>query len=309
MIRQEAFAHPQWGWLKTSLHTHTTRSDGPFMPEETLRLYARMGYDAVALTDHRIYNRRAFAPETGVLVLPGIETDGGGRGAARGTCFHTVGIGGMGDGGFAQDERVPTLPADGPAGYQPMIDQMRAQDNFVIYAHPQWSRTPARAFEGLTGLDAMEIWNTGCAMENDMDVDNGFLWDELLRAGRRVWAVATDDGHRPDRLGGGWVMVNAHKDADDVLRALRAGAFYASCGPEIHDFYVQDGRAVVACSPAAYVLFAGTHRPWWVKVAAPQGPTTQAVFLLEGDDLPGAFVRAVVVDAQGRRAWTNPIFL
>ena len=67
MIRQEAFAHPQWGWLKTSLHTHTTRSDGPFMPEETLRLYARMGYDAVALTDHRIYNRRAFAPETGVL--------------------------------------------------------------------------------------------------------------------------------------------------------------------------------------------------------------------------------------------------
>ena len=68
MIRQEAFAHPQWGWLKTSLHTHTTRSDGPFTPEETLRLYARMGYDAVALTDHRIYNRRAFAPETGVRV-------------------------------------------------------------------------------------------------------------------------------------------------------------------------------------------------------------------------------------------------
>ena len=57
------------------------------------------------------------------------------------------------------------------------------------------------------------------------------------------------------------------------------------------------------------MLFAGTHRPWWVKAAAPQGPTTQAVFPLEGDDLPGAFVRAVVVDAQGRRAWTNPIFL
>ena len=44
--------------LKGGLHCHTTRSDGRGTPEEVIRLHAAKGYDFLALTDHRIYNRR-----------------------------------------------------------------------------------------------------------------------------------------------------------------------------------------------------------------------------------------------------------
>lgn len=74
MIRQTAFEGTQ-PLLKGGLHCHTTRSDGLLSPEEVIRLHGRYGYDFLALTDHRIYNRTDYAPDSGVLILPGMEMD------------------------------------------------------------------------------------------------------------------------------------------------------------------------------------------------------------------------------------------
>ena len=39
-------------FYKTSLHTHSTMSDGQLSPEEVKALYQSMGYSVVAFTDH-----------------------------------------------------------------------------------------------------------------------------------------------------------------------------------------------------------------------------------------------------------------
>ena len=71
MIRQNAFSGTH-RMLKGGLHCHTTRSDGRGSPEDVIRLHARNGYDFLALTDHRCYNYKNFAPETKITILPGM---------------------------------------------------------------------------------------------------------------------------------------------------------------------------------------------------------------------------------------------
>lgn len=59
------------------LHTHTTESDGTLTPEELARLAAKIGLDAIAVTDHDTfagYEKVAVAAEgSGLQVVRGIE--------------------------------------------------------------------------------------------------------------------------------------------------------------------------------------------------------------------------------------------
>lgn len=304
LMRQAAFeaAKPM---LKGALHVHTTRSDGAGTPEEVIRLHKAKGYDFMALTDHNTYNYANFAPDVEMTILPGVERDCPLPGGPVHT-FHTLCFGPAREAGngYAQDERfTPTRVAD-QFEFQPILDDMHAHGNITVYCHPEWSNTPAREFDQLRGNFAMEIWNSGTVLENDMDT-NAAYWDELLMQGQRIFGVATDDGHAMHQHGLGWVRVNAENDIGSILQALTAGAFYASCGPEIYDFYIEDGKAVLECSPCAYAGFRYGQMPNRLTHSA-AGDVTRATF-----DVPEGFtyLRGIVKDAQGRRAWTNPIFL
>ena len=100
-------------------------------------------------------------------------------------------------------------------------------------------------------------------------------------------------------------MVRSENKVSAILSALRVGAFYASCGPEIYDFRVEDGVATVECSPVVQIQFRHLRVPYPMAVApAGESVTSHSVRLRAGTN----YIRAVVMDAQGRRAWTNPIF-
>ncbi|MDO4388589.1 MAG: hypothetical protein Q4C31_05985 [Eubacteriales bacterium] len=304
MIRQCAFTK-EHSMLKGGLHCHTTRSDGRGTPEEVERLHARHGYDFLALTDHNFYNYADYAPEAGLLIVPGMEIDAV-IDSDLGLCFHSVCIGPARENGngFAQDQRPEHPHVKTWQEFQTRLDQVHAAKNLTLYCHPDWSRTPARSFENLQGNFAMEIWNTGCVMDNDMDKD-AYAWDEVLLDGHKIFGAATDDGHAMNQHCGGYVMVNAEKNLDDILRALSQGAFYSSTGPEIYDFYIDGDRAVVECSPCQFVGFInGTQPNRLVRNAG--GLVTRAEIKLPEET---RYLRATMVDAEGRRAWTNPIFL
>jgi len=292
--------------LKGGLHCHTTRSDGKGTPEEVIRLHAANGYDFLALTDHRYYNYVNYAPETGITIIPGMEMDGNIT-TGDALCFHIVSIGPARENGngFAQDERLDSYPVRNQFEFQPVLDRLHAANNLTIYAHPEWSCTPVRLFEHLHGNFAMELWNSGCAIETDCDQDNGTQWDELLVSGKRIFGVATDDGHAMYQHCRGWVRVNAENNIDSILAALKEGAFYASCGPEIYNFYVEDGKAVVECSPCAHIQLITGVRPTRAERNEDSLITRAELELKDGD----RYVRATMVDAEGRRAWSNPIFL
>lgn len=303
MIRQQAFNDKGNKMLKGALHCHTTRSDGKGDPAEVIRLHVQNDYDFLALTDHRIYNFRNFAPEADIVIIPGMEMDrnlpGGGV-----HCFHEVCIGPVEGNGFQQDQTFERGEVADQEEFQPLLDMIHENNNMTIYCHPEWSNTPACEFDRLKGNFAMEIWNSGCVIENEEDADAA-CWDDLLKQGQRIYGVATDDGHKMNQHCVGWVRVNAARDVDSILAALKAGEFYSSCGPEIYDFYVEDGKAVVKCSPVDRVRFHYAYLP--TRIRDGEGE------LIEGAEceIPDfcTYIRAVVVDEEGRKAWTNPIFL
>ena len=235
MIRQAAFTGNA-RLLKGGLHCHTTRSDGRGTPEEVIRLHAQNGYDFMALTDHRIYNYQNFA-DVPMTILGGMELDRNFPTACV-HCHHIVCIGpekAHGN-GFNQDDRFDRFYGDDPAGTQEVLDWVHANNNLTIYCHPEWSGTPAREFEMLRGNFAMEIWNTGSVMEDDLD-SNAPYWDELLAQGQRIFGVATDDGHAMNQHCKGWVMVNSENNADAILSALemRSNAIPVSLDATLDD--------------------------------------------------------------------------
>ena len=156
------------------------------------------------------------------------------------------------------------------------------------------------------GFSLMEIWNSGCVVEDGLD-SHAAYWDELLAQGQRLWGAATDDGHAMDQHCRGWVRVNSENSVPAIREALRAGAFYSSCGPEIEDFYVENGVAHVRCSDAAEITLRQLRAVYDVARAKEGQALNEASFKIRRGG--AGYVRAVVKDAQGRRAWSNPIFL
>ena len=309
MIRQQAFLQKR-KFLKGCLHCHTTRSDGKVTPEEVIKLFKSKGYDFLAITDHRKYNFSDFAPEENLTIIPGMEFDNGRLPCEHGLrCFHTVCIGPKREDGncYEQDQEFESAKAANQEEYQPYLDELHANKNLTVYCHPEWSGTSAKYFEKMRGNFAMEIWNSGCVMECDMDKDAPY-WDELLGQDILIYGVATDDGHGADQHGHGWVMVNAKNDINSILAALEAGEFYSSCGPEIYDFYTDGESVFIECSPAAKIRLHSDAHPTRIRYDA-EGNLTRAEFKLSTWAGPYKYVRMSVVDKDGKMAWTNPIFL
>ena len=309
MIRQQAFENKGLRMLKGGLHCHTTRSDGKVDPADVIRLHARNGYDFLAITDHRRYNFENFAPEAGVTIVPGMEFDNTFERGLAHRCWHTVCLGREKTNGnpYEHDQRFEAGTARTQEEYQAFLDRFHADGQLTVLCHPEWSATPPRYFERLRGNFAMEVWNSGCATENDMDRD-ALYWDDLLGRGIRLYGVATDDGHALDHHCKGWVRVASENRVDAILEALREGRFYSSCGPEIFDFYVDGDKIVVECSPAAKVRLHSDGHPASI-VRSEAGDLRRAEFPLVHWSGPYRFVRAVVIDKDGKHAWTNPIFL
>ncbi len=302
--RQKAF-EGNGKFLKGNLHSHTTRSDGEGKPEEVVAQYIEMGYDFLAITDHNLYNFSSFGQE-GITIIPGMEVDKNLQKPYGIKCFHSLVLGAKENNGFKQDEKYQGGGFfENLDEYQKVLDEAHEKNNITIYCHPNWSRTFARDFEDLTGNVAMEVWNSGCALENDCDTDAP-CWDELLLQGKKIFGVATDDGHHSKQNGFGWIMVKSENTISGILSAIKAGAFYATTGPTIKDFYVEDGYAYIKTSKAKYAGFAFGSVPNRLEQGEGDHLVEEAKFPIPKKAL---YVRGVVKDEKGRRAWSNPIFL
>lgn len=309
MIIQGAFIEKR-KMLKGNLHTHTTRSDGKLTPEECIRLYKENGYDFLALTDHRIYNYTNFAPDCDITIIPGTEYNSERLSSMNGFhCYHTVCIGpAKEDGnGYEQDEVLPSANIAYKEEYQPYLDDIHSKNNLTIYCHPEWSSTPAYLFENQKGNIAMEIHNSESAIMCDCD-GNAAYWDELLGKNIRIFGVASDDSHRAETSCKGFIMVNAENNISSILEALKEGKFYSSCGPEIYNFYVEDNKAFIECSPAAKIRLHSDGHPTKI-IKSENGDLTRAEFSLKDWTGQYSYARICIIDKDGNKAFTNPIFL
>lgn len=306
MSRPLAFTAPGRFW-RGNLHTHSDRSDGALSPEEVCRRYRDEGYDFLALTDHfighygyPIVDTVPFRTE-GFTTILGAELHSGAM--ANGELWHILAVGLPPD--FAPSNSPTFVPVQDQETGAEIAARAVAAGAFVATAHPQWSGLTLADARTITAAHAVEIYNHGCATGADR-ADGGAILDLLLTEGRQLTLIATDDAHftEPDHFGG-WVMVKAQENTPEaLLAALKAGAFYSTQGPELRDVYL-DGDQVVVESSAVVSVVALGHGTG-AKAVHGHSLTRAAVPLQRLNNSP--WVRVAVIDAAGRRAWSNPIW-
>ena len=303
-------------FYKANLHLHTTVSDGRYTPEEVKQKYRERGYSILAFTDHEVFVPHNDLSDGDFLALNAHEIAidefaGGGRyqrtyhlnfyAKSRDTALSPV----------FSESRV-----DCKSSLALITDEMRRYDAraeysvesvndlirlgnengfFVCYNHPVWSLQNYPDYIGLEGLWGIEVFNQSCVVEEYPDTTVPL--DDLLKAGKDVFPICSDDSHWDPDYFGGWTMIRAASlDYGDVIAALLAGDFYSSTGPEIRELSIEDGILTVRCGDAAKVRIVTDWRSY--RAAGAKVPER------EGEDFVARFSVGKLGDKY--RAATEP---
>jgi len=295
--------------LKGNLHTHTQNSDGKLSPEETAAKYKELGHDFISITDHRKYIYNKHLQSNDFIVIPGFEVDVNPPG--KNMCHHIVAVRSkISDKNYSDGYRFEYPEYKGIKTVQEVIDDLIDRDNFAFYCHPVWSRLDTDEFDNVVGLDGligMEIFNTGCHLENSTGYSPTHT-DTALRRGKMRHIFATDDchHHQNDR-GKGYIVVQADERSEEgIADAILKGRFYSSRGPEIYEFGVKNGEARIKCSDVREIHFVA-YEPLGRSFVGEKGELRDCASC--GVNENWTYVRAEIVDDNGYQAWTNPIFL
>ena len=293
-------------WLRCALHAHTTRSDGELSPEQLVSHYERAGFDVLAITDHWV--RTEARSTDGLLVVPSSELSCLLPGETDG---HLLAY------GIDEDplEFVRTRPDLAAAS------AWVSEHGGVAYlAHPYWTGASASGLKLSDGVAGLEVYNAGCELEVGRGLST-VHWDDLLERGGRYFGIATDDSHHADFDSGyAWVWARVpERSQAAVLDALATGSFYSSTGPLVHELRVEDGSVEVLCSPCQRVTLCTGPRRGSSVSAGRFGYRYAGEILAEADEeeitharlerpVGSVYGRLELVDSNGRKAWTNPLW-
>ena len=279
-------------WYKAALHTHTSSSDGAFWPEDVAALYRQRGYDVLALTDHERSNDIRGLSGPGFLVINGIELHPLFPGH-KCRNHHIIGLG------------VPhgyPVSRGAQKDVRQCMQQIEDLGGIAVLAHPPGVNVRPHLYADMP-LAAFELWASH--QQATGGGDRECEWAEGLDAGINLPAIATDDAHAESEVATAWTWLKMKSlSKRSVLSAIRTGACYASTGPEIKDFRVTTETVEVRCSSCATITLAGPAGKKALRRAPSAGRGIGAYAIPRPD---WSFVRAVVTDRAGHRAWTNPV--
>ncbi len=307
---------------------HSSRSgDSRTAPEDVVRWYREHGFDFVVFTDH---NRAGVpVPSAAPLVFSGIELTQNLYSCSPpprpgDQCvFHMNGL-------FLAEDTAglapwrPEVVGDRRAAYRQAVTTATRAGGLVQLNHPNFHHAVDLAL--LTtlvreaGLRLFVVANGSSDAGNEGDAtqpSTEALWDGVLSAGGWLYGTATDDAHHYDDAaavaaaghpvfppGRGFVMVHAPLDRDSIRAALLRGDFYASTGVMLDRIVVDDGALLVetsAESQGAHTFsFIGTGGKLTLRS---QGRSARCVLT----ETPPGYLRVVVEDGQGKKAWVQPI--
>lgn len=280
-------------WYKGNMHAHTTISDGKRTPDEAIALYKAAGYDFLALTDHR----KMSYPEMrdGMLLTGGVEFDY----MLSDQCIHIVGIGLRGE-----PELSPPMRGESA---QQAIDAINAQGGLAILAHPAWSLNTLNVTLPLTGLAAMEIYNSTSGIPwNAARADGSQFADLTYTHGKFTPVVASDDSHTyTGEHTRSFTYVNAAElTLECIMDAIRSGRMYASQGPRFTQIELTKDALIVDCQPTRRAIFY-SNLPWAGKrTFEGDEPITHVEYPLKRGE---RYIRVQLDDGMGNSAWSGGI--
>ena len=296
-------------FFRGNLHCHSNRSDGQIEPEYVVGAYRDAGYDFICLSDHfeaeygwQITDTRPLRDDDFTTIV-GAELSSASW-EERDAYWVTAA-------GLPLDFEEP--PADDHAA---AIRHAAESGAFVIMLHPGLNNLPLAAADGLPALDAVhavEIYNHNLAVAAHPDGANGaYMLDGLLEKGHRLLVNAGDDahfGHPSDRFGG-WIEVHSDRlDPEALLQSMKAGRYYSTQGPSFRELLLDGDSLRVETSEAYAITLTGGGDRWQSgqeRTSDGGEPVAEADFDLAA--YRGSYCRITVVDPEGRRAWSNPIW-
>ena len=268
-------------FYKANMHVHSTVSDGDMTPAELKRIYMEQGYSVLAFTDHEVMVPHPDLTDDSFLAITSTEISIN----ERCDCdFHFTKTYHLNiyspeenRSHFSSFDRSKMwlnhsydyiTPEQAKVGMNrvytsecinEIIRAANADGCLVSYNHPVWSLQDYSDYIDLRGLWGIELYNTGCARNGY--IDSAKPLDDLLRVGERVMPLATDDAHKLRDCFGGYIMIGADNlRYDTIFASLRRGDFYASCGPEISEIFIDNGIVRVKSSPVSYINLSTDNR-------------------------------------------------
>jgi predicted metal-dependent phosphoesterase TrpH len=213
--------------LLAELHAHTTWSDGELTPREFVDLYARAGFDVLAVTDHVVHSSAnahlraetygAYLAELdaaaerarrryGLLVVPGLELTVQDPDPRR--AGHALGIG-----------LRRFVSVDG--GLDAALREARAAGAALIAAHPYPLAAAASSARGTAWFAEDPEWSASAVDRFELsNRDDRFDWV----AQRQLPWVATGDFHRPEHLFTWKTLLACARTEEAVVTMLRSKA-------------------------------------------------------------------------------------
>jgi hypothetical protein len=298
-------------WYRGNLHTHTVNSDGDSSPYDVMGWYKRHGYQFLVLTDHNTFTDPApfdSNPSDNFLLIGGEEITN-----AKTVHVNAIGI----------SRAIPAQSGETATELlQASIDAVRAQNGVPLINHPNyvWAFT-AKDMQPLKRTGLLEIASGHPLVNHAGDgtvPSTEQMWDQLLSAGVRLFAVAVDDAHNfreeftRERANPGraWVVVRAPAlTREHIVASLNDGNFYASTGVALKDVHATGESLTVDVEPPAAT---GSPSRFRVVFIGREGRVlstsneTPARYTFTGNE---QYVRARIEDSNGLRAWTQPVLV
>lgn len=315
------------GWYRGELHSHSTHSDGREDVAGVVASALHHGLDFISLTDHFTTAGWAelerLAPAN-LCVIRGLEITGH-RGHAN---LHGL-----------TSWVNPFVDEPQTWSINEAANATHAQGGLFCVNHPYALDLGWRYHEFDWGLcDLLEVYHHH---EGEGNTRQLALWDELLRAGRRITGVAGIDSHDPfrgrHRLGQVATVVHAVAlEPAAILGGLKRGAAYVSFGAGL-SFTAQSGAVEAGMGetlqatasvrleieltrlehPARLVVL---KNGWYFKHVDLSASAVQTVTLEDHEPMGGyyrleVYARAVQGQVGSGREWaqtlclSNPIYI
>ena len=177
-------------FLKGCMHTHTSCSDGTMTPQEVVRAYEERGYDFIAFTDHDYLLKNNYREIYNQVKTDMIVFTG---------IELTVFVKGYVHVSRIEGEREILHIFNHIGEYDLTVNQVRERIERIAEMFP---------------LDVVEI------------TAKGFRQKEFEIPEIAYPKIASDDSHSQVGIGRAWIELDARRNKDSIIRAIKKGRFW-----------------------------------------------------------------------------------
>ncbi len=199
--------------LKVDLHTHT--ADDPKEPIrhssfELLDKAHYLGFDAISITSHNgiTFGKylQDYARERGIVLIPGVEVNIGRK--------HVLVVN-------AHEQILEARTFDD-------LRRLRTPENLIIAPHPYFPGFASLMWQVRRNIDVFDAIEFSWFYHNLINF-NMFAVRTAARYGLPL--VCTSDCHHLEKFGSAYSLVDAEKDRESIVEAVRRGRLEIAANP------------------------------------------------------------------------------